>query len=245
MDKVLSAEISSKKYIAFFEQLAKQDYPKLYERLLRYDEVESLKRLKYIGMFCGMDYVGIEKLKPADFYSRDDHSRVSAFITLLATGNLKQAITARFHDSGTYPFSHIKSYKDGNEAWQDKDEMSVYQVILKDKKVIKLLSEDKIDITKICNASKYPIIDKDRPALCVDRLDGILSAAHIWTKEFYLEPIKELFDLVVVCFQKINGNQLICNHSRKNYVAELCLQDYYNSYFGVTDFMDAINLYTT
>lgn len=245
MDKSLLSRISSKEYVDFFEQLAKSMYPKLYERLIRYDEVQSLKSLRYKGMFCGMDYVGLEKIRPADFYSRDNHSRVCAFITLCATKSLKQAVAARFHDSGTYPFAHAKSYKDKNEAWQDKDEMNVYSVITKDNKAMRLLSEDKMDVAKICDVSKYPIIDKNRPALCVDRLDGILSAAYLWTKEFDLETIKELFNLVVVCFQKVNGNNLINDPSRKNYVAELCLKDNFDSFVNAADFMDAINSYST
>ena len=237
--------ISTKDYVMFYEKLAKIKYGSLYERLLRYDDLECFKRLKNRGMFCGMDYVGIDSLRPRDFYSRDDHSRVTAFITLCATGSLKQALAARFHDVGTYPFAHIKSYKERNEAWQDKDEADVATVIFRDSKAIKLLYEDRIDINKISDVSKYPIIDKDRPSLCADRLDGILSAAYIWTKEFDLEVVNDLFDLVVVCHQNKSGNHLISNISRKNYGVELCLSDLFDSSVNVANFLDAINVYSS
>lgn len=245
MSEILTEKISSKDYTNFFEQLAKSTYPKLYERLVRYDEIDSFKLLKQKGMFCGMDYVGIEKLRPANFFSRDDHSRNCAYMALYFTGNYRLALAARFHDVGTYPFAHIRSYKEGNESKQDKDEMSVYTVVSRDKKAMSLLAEDKVDLAKICDVSRYPIIDKERPSLCIDRLDGILSACYIWTKEFDLDIIKKLFSLVTVCYEKVNGNHLISDSSRKNYIAEICLRDYWDSIVNVADFMEAINSYST
>jgi len=237
-------KISSKAYVNYFEELAKNFYPKLYPRLIRYDEVECLKRLRSIGMFCGMDYVGIPKLIPGDFYSRDDHSRVCAFMTLLFTGSLKQSLAARFHDVGTYPFAHVRSFKEGNEGWQDDDEMDVYTIISRDSLAKKLFAEDKIDFAKISDVSKFPIIDKERPALCVDRLDGILSSAHIWTKKFSLRKIKGTFELTGVCYQKENPNYYISDNERKEYRAEVCIaRAYIFDEFTELDFFDAINIY--
>ncbi|HOP65444.1 MAG TPA: hypothetical protein PLX66_00190 [Bacilli bacterium] len=236
-------KISSKAYVDYFEELAKKFYPKLYARLIRYDEVECLKRLKNIGYFCGMDYVGIPKLIPGDFYSRDDHSRVCAFLTLLYTGRFKQALAARFHDAGTYPFAHVRSFKEGNEGWQDADEMDVYTIISKDPLAKKLLAEDKIDIATISDVSKFPIVDKDRPALCIDRLDGILSSTHIWAKRFSLRKTEQLAKLVYPCFQYKNPNDYIIDEKRKKYGKELCIVDFWGKTIDTLDFFDAIHIY--
>ena len=44
-------------------------------KLDRYFQTKTLKRLQGIGLFCGMEYVGIESLKPICYYSRLDHSK--------------------------------------------------------------------------------------------------------------------------------------------------------------------------
>ncbi len=44
-------------------------------RLERYIKTKTMQRLKGKGVFCGMDYVNIQKLKPIEFYSRLEHSK--------------------------------------------------------------------------------------------------------------------------------------------------------------------------
>lgn len=39
-------------------------------KLERYFNTKTLQRLQGRGMFCGMDYVGLKKLKPIEYYSR-------------------------------------------------------------------------------------------------------------------------------------------------------------------------------
>ena len=50
-------------------------------RLERYIQTKTMQRQKGKGLFCGMDYVNIERLKPIEYYSRLDHSKNVAYTT--------------------------------------------------------------------------------------------------------------------------------------------------------------------
>lgn len=42
-------------------------------QLEKYFQTKTMQRLKGKGMFCGMDFVQMAKLKPREYYSRFDH----------------------------------------------------------------------------------------------------------------------------------------------------------------------------
>ncbi len=48
-------------------------------RIEKYIQTKTMQRLQGKGVFCGMDYVNIAKLKPIEFYSRLEHSKNVAY----------------------------------------------------------------------------------------------------------------------------------------------------------------------
>ena len=45
------------------------------DKIDKYFDTKTLKRLQGKGLFCGMDFVGIDSLRPIEYYSRFEHSR--------------------------------------------------------------------------------------------------------------------------------------------------------------------------
>jgi hypothetical protein len=172
------------------------------EILDKYDNTETMQRLKGKGYFCGMDYVGIKKLKPKRKYTRYDHSNVVCHGTYSLTGDLKQALAGKFHDVGTRPFAHANSFKKGEGATQENDELDVKTILKNDKTILRYLKEDNIELEEVCDASMYPIVDKEIPALCMDRLDGILSTSLFWTGNIGIKDVTDLLRMITYFEQK-------------------------------------------
>ena len=89
----------------------------------KYFETKTLQRLKGKGLFCGMDYVGIDSLRPREYYSRYDHSKNVAYTAWKLSGDLKVTLTGAFHDVGSLAFAHVNSFKKGDSLTQESDEL--------------------------------------------------------------------------------------------------------------------------
>lgn len=228
------------------EMTKKESDPKL-ERYIR---TKTLQRLQGKGVFCGMDYVNIDKLKPIEYYSRLEHSKNVAYITSsLYKDNreefFKIALAGLFHDVGTKCFAHANSFKTGDALKQENDELDVKSVLLKDEELITYLHEDNIDIDDVVDYSKYPILDKSIPSLCMDRLDGgILGTCLFWAHTHSFEEIKELYNMIGY-LENTNGMNVDLSSDRcKNFNGEIVLSERENSaYFE--DFFKAINIYSS
>ena len=179
-----------------YEKITKENADPKIERYLNTD---TMKRLKGKGVFCGMDYVNIDKLKPIEFYSRLDHSKNVAYTASSLYMDDRQkyfkvVLAGLFHDIGTKCFAHANSYKTGDILKQESDELDVKSILLKDDEIMTYLNEDGINIDEVCDYSKYPILDKPIPSLCLDRLDGgILGTCLFWAHTHSIEEIKKLW----------------------------------------------------
>ena len=63
---------------------------------------KTLQRLKGKGLFCGMDYVNIDMIKPREYYSRFNHSMNVAYTAWKLSYDLKVTLTGLFHDVGKF-----------------------------------------------------------------------------------------------------------------------------------------------
>jgi D-alanine-D-alanine ligase-like ATP-grasp enzyme len=170
----------------------------------KYFGTKTLQRLKGKGLFCGMDYMTLMQIKPREYYSRFDHSRNVSYSAWPLSEDLKVALAGAFHDSGSLSFAHVNSFKKGEALTQENDELNVKSILLQDDELLTYLSEDKIKLDDVVDYSRYPLLDKSIPALCLDRVDGILATCLFWAKTHSIKKIKELYCMLTY-FENLNG----------------------------------------
>ncbi len=175
----------------YLDLLGLQQIP---EFLKKYLSVSSLERLKKVGYFCGMDYASKSIFSFKEYISRYDHSVSVALLTFKITQDKLATLSALFHDIATPCFSHVIDYMNGDYINQESTEEYTEQILKKDKKLIKLLKEDSIDLEKIVNFKKFPLVDNNRPKICVDRLDGIITSSIAWTQNITKTDIREIIN---------------------------------------------------
>lgn len=208
----------------------------------KYFETKSLQRLKGKGLFCGMDYVGIDKLRPNEYYSRYDHSKNISYTAFKLSEDLKIALSGAVHDVGSMCFAHVNSFKKGDSLNQESDELSIKEVIMKDEQFLEYLYQDKINLNDIIYPSNYPLIDKKIPCLCLDRVDGILATCLFWAKTHSFEEIESLYNMLTY-FENLNGVHFdIFNERLRNFNGEIVLSEYNDSTYE--DFFKAITVYS-
>ena len=175
----------------YLDLLGLQQIP---EFLKKYLSVSSLERLKKVGYFCGMDYASKSIFSFKEYISRYDHSVSVALLTFKITQDKLATLSALFHDIATPCFSHVIDYMNGDYINQESTEEYTEQILKKDKKLIKLLKEDSIDLEKIVNFKKFPLVDNNRPKICADRLDGIITSSIAWTQNITKTDIREIIN---------------------------------------------------
>ena len=220
-------------------------------RLERYLKTKTMQRLKGKGVYCGMDYVNIEKLRPLEYYSRLEHSKNVAYSASSLYSEpedrdpfLKIALAGLFHDIGTKCFAHVNSYRTGDILKQEHDELDVESILKQDEEVMTYLHEDGIKLKDVVDYSMYPILDKPIPCLCEDRLDGILGTCLFWAHTHSFEQIKELWAMVGY-LPSSNGICVDTSLERcRNFTGELTLSEgAHTTWFE--DFFQAINIYSS
>lgn len=212
------------------------------DALDKYFETKTLQRLKGKGLFCGMDYVGIDSLRPNEYYSRYDHSKNVAYTAWKLSEDLRVALTGAFHDVGSLSFAHVNSFKKGDSLKQESDELNIKDVLLQDKELIEYLYNDGIKLEDVISTNKYPLIDKKIPALCLDRVDGILATCLFWAKSHSFKEIESLYNMLTY-FENLNGiNYDIYNKRLNKFNGEIVLSEYDEAQYE--DFFKAINIYS-
>ena len=211
-------------------------------KLDKYFETKTLQRLKGKGLFCGMDYVGVDIMRPREYYSRYDHSKNVAYTAWKLSYDLKAALTGAFHDVGSLSFAHVNSFKKGDSLKQESDELSIKEVLNKDEELMDYLSDDGILIDEVICPNKYPLIDKKIPALCLDRVDGIFATCLFWAKTHSYEEIESLYNMLTYC-ENLNGMYYdIFNERLKDFNGEIVIDENHSN-SDYEDFFKAINAY--
>jgi len=170
------------------------EYDKRPKFLDKYLGVPSLKRLKKIGYFCGMDYASKNVYDFKEYITRYDHSLTVALLTWKCTKNKEATLAGLFHDVATPCFSHVIDYMNKDYENQESTEEYTEYILNNDKELNKCLKEDNIDIEDIINFKKYSIVDNSRPKVCADRLDGVILNGMAWTKNIEKEDIKNIIN---------------------------------------------------
>lgn len=192
-----------------------------YKELLDYDKVDfikkyltvpSLNRIREVGYFCGMDYASKDIYDFKEYITRFDHSLTTALLTYKFTKDEKASLAALFHDVGTPAFSHVIDYMNKDYKNQESTEEFNEKIIRNDKKLLKLLKEDNIEVEDIIDFKKYPLVDNKRPKLCADRLDGIILTGAFWTKELDKDTIKEIINSTEVYTNEDDEDELGFNN---------------------------------
>ena len=134
-----------------YSEITKEDTD---PRIERYIQTKTMQRLQGKGVFCGMDYVNIDKLKPIEYYSRLEHSKNVAYTTSSMYRDsrneiFKVVLAGLFHDVGTKCFAHANSYKTGDILLQENDELDVKSILLKDEELLTYLQEDGINLDDV------------------------------------------------------------------------------------------------
>lgn len=198
--------------------LSNNNYPTFMDK---YVETPEFQRLDGIDLFCGMYYSNVPLLKMKYFFSRLHHSIACALITHALTDDKAQTLCALFHDLGTPAFSHANDFKMGDSVRQLSSEQKIINVIGKSETINRYLKEDGISINDVVDPKMYPIIDKDIPCLCADRLEGIFSTGLVWGQYWGIEDIRKIYDYIAV-FEEDKGRWFLPGSERAmNYGIEM------------------------
>lgn len=167
-------------------------HPNIPDWLLPYLEVPCIKRLKGIGLFCGVDYSCL--FHPHVFYTRYHHSLGVALIIWHFTQSKEATLAGLFHDVSTPIFSHAIDFKNKDYLHQESTEKDNAKMILEDQELLSLLKTDQIDIKNILHYGAYPVADLKTPALCADRLEYMFSTGYFLCDYFDLDTIKKSYE---------------------------------------------------
>lgn len=172
-----------------YQRILSEDYPFFIDKYL---DLEIMQKLKTRGQFCGADYT---KLFPVRYrYTRYDHSIVSALMTWHFTHSKKQTVAALLHDLEMPAFSHCIDYVKGDYEKQESAELDLKDILLSSKELLSCLKDDGISVSDLIPIAQYPIVDIERPGICVDRLDGVLHTNLIWLQTWELSDVKRVYD---------------------------------------------------
>jgi len=192
----------------FNQYLSILDYKNMPEFLKKYLELSSLKRLKNICYFCGMDYASKEIYNFQEKISRYDHSLSVALLTWKFTKDKCATLSSLFHDISTPCFSHVIDYMNKDYSNQESTEAYTEDILKKDNKLIEYLKIDNILLDDIIDFKKYSIVDNNRPKMCTDRLDGVILTSLYWTKNLNIENVKRIIDNIKIYTNEDNELEL-------------------------------------
>ena len=147
-----------------------------------YLQTPTLRRLRHIGCFCGMDYASPHVYHFAEYINRFDHSLTTALLTARFTTDRAAILAALFHDAATPCFSHVIDYVHHDAVRQESTESSLPAIITSDPQLLTLLHRDRIDVQNVINFKRYSLVDSPRPHLCADRLDGLIASSIAWSQ---------------------------------------------------------------
>lgn len=167
------------------------------EPILRCMELDGLKRLKEVGMNCGMEYTSFPFYGEMETYSRFEHSVSVSLIVYHFTKDLTQALAGLFHDISTPVFSHVIDFMNQDHIKQENTEALTDEFLRRDTQLVEILKEYNISIDEINDYHKYPIADNNAPRLSADRLEytlGSLYHYHLCT----IDEIKEYYENLTI-----------------------------------------------
>lgn len=168
------------------------------EFLKKYLELDILKRLMDVSIFCGMEYGSKKMYKFYAYISRFEHSLNTALITWRLTHDKKSTLAALFHDVASPAFSHVIDFMNKDYMKQESTEEKTGAILRGSKELQKMLQSDGINIEDIIDYKGDSVVDQRRPHLCADRIEGIISVSIGWTNLMNEKLVKEIIDSLVL-----------------------------------------------
>ncbi len=149
--------------------------PDIPDFLLPFLETGEMKRLKDVGMNCGVEYTSFPLFRDIASYSRYDHSLGCALLAWRFTKDQKQALACLFHDISTPCFAHSIDFMMGDYRKQEATEEKTQAVLKTSKEITALLADRNITLSDVSDYHRYPVCDNDSPKLSCDRLEYTLG----------------------------------------------------------------------
>lgn len=134
-----------------------------------------MQRLKLIGMNCGCEYSSTSVFRKIGGYTRFEHSVGAALIVWNFTGDVKQSVSALFHDIATPCFAHVIDFLHGDYESQESTEDRTLEIIKSSPEIVSILKNFNLSPEDVCNYHLFPIADNDTPRLSSDRLEYTLG----------------------------------------------------------------------
>ncbi len=183
-----------RKQLQTISYLPSEELPGWWGRAL---DAKEFRRLKKVGMNCGMEYTSFPLFEGILPYSRYTHSVGVGEIVWHFTHDPKQALAGLYHDIATPCFAHVIDFVNRDYLQQESTEEGTSKIIAKSKDIQELLGFLGLSTSDIDNYHDYPIADNDSPRLSADRLEYTLSNAMNLLKRG-MDDIQELYDAISV-----------------------------------------------
>lgn len=146
--------------------------PDFIEEIARAPE---MRRLKQIGMNCGVEYTRFEGYRTCLPYDRYAHSLGVALIVWHFTGDARQAVAGLLHDISTPVFAHTVDFLRGDYLRQEATEARTAEMIDASAAIRKALKRYGLTAEEVSDYHVYSVADNDTPRLSADRLEYTLG----------------------------------------------------------------------
>ncbi len=139
---------------------------------------------------------------PREYYHRDVFSRfehsIGVFLLLRKLGaDLNEQIAGLLHDISHTAFSHVIDWVIGDPSKEDHQD-NIFLEVLKNSEIPSILKKYNLNIEKIADIESFPLLEKEAPSLCADRIDYSL-------RELVGLGQKEKVNRIVNDFVSVNG----------------------------------------
>jgi len=133
---------------------------------------KSIQRLKGISQF------GI----PEGYFHRKNFSRyehsIGVFLLLRKlNASLEEQIAGLLHDVSHTAFSHVIDWVLGDPTKEDYQDLNHLKII-SNSEIPKILKKHSFDYERISQLESFPLLERESPSLCADRVDYSLREIH-------------------------------------------------------------------
>ena len=192
---------------------------------------QEMQRIKDVNQHA-IDYIC-----PWMNISRFEHC-LGVYCLLKKLGASKEEqIAGLIHDASHTVFSHVCDYVYKRYSEQDHHEEH-HERILKNSKIISIIKKRNLNPDKIISDSNFPLLEKELPDLCADRIDYFLRDSHIWNVISFEEHQKILNNLTVFDNEIVFRNKELAKLAAEKYIKTN------NSLWATPRFIGAYHLFS-
>ena len=142
--------------------------------LLPFLDSKEMRRIKNVGMNCGVEYSSLPFFSSLPKSSRYDHSLGVALIAYHFSKDEKMSLAGLFHDIATPCFAHTIDFLLGDHSEQTATEEKTMDILSSSISINDELEKLGIPLKEVSDYSQYPLCDNKAPKLSADRLEYTL-----------------------------------------------------------------------